>query len=620
MLNYAVITIMVVMSTIFTPTHCIYNCSTAYACMGETINTVDIVYGEGYQSLNGATIVTTKYIHCQGAFSCHNTHSLSSSSVAYCEGENSCTNSASIDAHSGLYCEGSLSCVHANITSKERVHCRGAYSCANSQIQLDHKSTVNTVQSSIYGYGAYSLQNVIIFSTNNSEIFLHGYQAGFGGTMYCQTDHICTINCKANGCAMFYVQCDGICTINSHSNDTVAPITNPVAYNRSMADFLHVYDTTDDACTEQQEFTFDNGRQNVNENSNDIVHNTQNGDHICCRGSRSCSGINNIITSDESVVCSGWWSCFNSVEMMTINSQNGSIYCAGEEACRYANIVTPNNVYCSSHGGCRDTMIVGADNVFCIGKISCKSSNILSSGDMNVYLLGTESGYGAKITCKVGDNCFVLCGGGDSCVDAIVECNGLCTVQCSNDTGCPLQVTFSPTVLPSYQPTPMSYNPSMSPSTTITESRSYGTQPLIVTMSSTIVQIVSSLNDETSHVASVYRLPADLLVASFIVLILLIGVCIVNTCIKRCKAAKRQKQSYKISDDMVHIVHSNVINTEMTDIQKGNHEDTHIINNQIKAAADGTVYQKGESFEIIGDDETPMDCIRDGTQITVEGV
>eukprot|EP01084_Bolivina_argentea_P212414 361079_1 len=123
MLNYAVITIMVVMSTIFTPTHSIYNCSTAYACMGETIKTVDIVYGEGYQSLNGATIVTTKYIHCQGAFSCHNTHSLSSSSVAYCEGENSCTNSASIDAHSGLYCEGSLSCVHANITSKERVHC-----------------------------------------------------------------------------------------------------------------------------------------------------------------------------------------------------------------------------------------------------------------------------------------------------------------------------------------------------------------------------------------------------------------------------------------------------------------------------------------------------------------
>eukprot|EP01083_Nonionella_stella_P086355 239931_1 len=635
MMNYVHIWLMIALLTIiFTRTETALSCMNAYSCNNTEQLYSATVIGGGYRSLEGATIVATNYVHCKGSFSCDSVSAISL--IVLCDGQNACA-STNIQAESEVTCHGSLSCIHSTIHSNI-IRCHGVYSCANTHIN-------NT--SSIYGSGAYSLQNVTILSANNLDISLHGYHSGFGGKLHCQTGHHCTINCTANACEMFLVQCDGICTINTHSNYTIPPITNLTSYNGSVSYLLHDAETNvidkDDACNAQQELNFDNEAEH--QYDSDIIQNAPNGEHICCRGSSSCYAIDNIITSDGAIVCNGMQSCFDAATT-TINSTNGSIYCAGRESCRYADIATSDNVWCSAYGGCMDTFILNAQKVYCIGTIACKSAAITSSGDMNIYLLGEESGYSAVINCKSGDNCFIICGGANACTDAELICNGWCTVRCNSDTGCPLQHTTRPTTLPSRQPTSLSYNPSASPNNpTLVPTNNPSLFPTMrgivaiipsfdsLTASLTTVQTASSLNHDRDG-TQIESDNANISGLSMPVIVLLIvcaaGMCMCTVIVasKQCNNADTTKQLQApgiVSPDEVDqiphgVVHMN--HMELNEVDQGAQ-----IGNEVTSKAVHEINDQTEdSFEVIGDDETPMDRSKDheensieGDKITVEG-
>merc|ERR1712157_313717 len=52
-----------------------------------------------------------------------------------------------------------------------------------------------------------------------------------------------------------------------------------------------------------------------------------------------------------------------------------------------------------------------------------------------------------------GDECNIVCGGPDSCDDLTVNCDGLCSVQCDEDTDCPRIISANPTPSPTEAPT-----------------------------------------------------------------------------------------------------------------------------------------------------------------------
>merc|ERR1712241_642782 len=95
------------------------------------------------------------------------------------------------------------------------------------------------------------------------------------------------------------------------------------------------------------------------------------------------------------------------------------------------------------------------------GYDACEGTQIESNGSVNIYFLGYESGEDAVVNCLEGDECNIVCGGSGSCYDLTANCDGLCSVQCDGDTGCPEIVSANPTPAPTNAP---SVSPTVAPS------------------------------------------------------------------------------------------------------------------------------------------------------------
>eukprot|EP01083_Nonionella_stella_P270440 915828_1 len=108
---------------------------------------------------------------------------------------------------------------------------------------------------------------------------------------------------------------------------------------------------------------------------------------------------------------------------------NGPVFCEARAACWYAHIYTIDRVYCD-------------------GQFSCKGSSITSVGDLIVYLLGYKSGLDSTITCASLNTCSIICKGYQSCLGVTLVSNGICAVDCNENTACPNGWTASPTSAP----------------------------------------------------------------------------------------------------------------------------------------------------------------------------
>ena len=136
------------------------DCSSAYSCINQSIDTTEWVRGYGYKSLFGRSTditISNSYLSCGGAFSCNNIASISTSGDIgddiFCHGSNSCANIKTSDFMNNIYCTGSHSCQQTNINSSTFVtelQCLGYLSCANSQIERTNLVVAD---------GAYSLLN-----------------------------------------------------------------------------------------------------------------------------------------------------------------------------------------------------------------------------------------------------------------------------------------------------------------------------------------------------------------------------------------------------------------------------------------------------------------------------
>merc|ERR1711902_331054 len=140
------------------------------------------------------------------------------------------------------------------------------------------------------------------------------------------------------------------------------------------------------------------------------------------------------------------------------------LICSGASSCQSANdLKADGNIYCLGYESCEESEITVSDeqSLYCSGDSACDETQIESNGSVNVYFLGQESGSEAVVNCLEGDECNIVCGGYDSCSDLTANCDGLCSVQCDGDTGCPEIVSANPTPAPTNAP---SVSPTVAPS------------------------------------------------------------------------------------------------------------------------------------------------------------
>ena len=128
-------------------------------------------------------------------------------------------------------------------------------------------------------------ESVIQSDSGVLEVYLRGYQSGFGATIICEAGDSCDIFCFHNGCQMLYLECEqnSVCNITLNNNDSA--ITIPAIQNRNEYDYS-VFDgafstlSNDELCNNALNFVFDNylERTQIIENSGPV----------CCRGDQSC--------------------------------------------------------------------------------------------------------------------------------------------------------------------------------------------------------------------------------------------------------------------------------------------------------------------------------------------
>eukprot|EP01084_Bolivina_argentea_P019820 36850_1 len=287
------------------------------------------IYGFGYKSLYGpsTSITTNKYSHpnqvfCGGAFACAQISFINTQYFVDCYGSHSCANIDGLSYINAEYvrCFGSNSCQNSNIIASENVGCYGSQSCISTNLSVPN----------IFGKGAYSLYESIIdsrfvinFNSQTLNVYLYGYQSGFGATIICRAGDVCNIYCYNNGCEMLYVECEenSDCNILLNNNDasiTIPPITDMNEYDYTLYDIKHV---TNELCDNASNFVYDNN----NEHSGIIEINEQNTGPVCCRGYLSCKNTVSIAFTDivsDIVVCSGSQSCEN-----TIINTTKSVFC-----------------------------------------------------------------------------------------------------------------------------------------------------------------------------------------------------------------------------------------------------------------------------------------------------
>ena len=80
--------------------------------------------------------------------------------------------------------------------------CEGLNSCKDLYISSGESHT--SIIEELSANGMFSLQNSEIYSNGNdgitNEYYFYGWYSGYGTSIHCQEEHVCTITCKNNGC------------------------------------------------------------------------------------------------------------------------------------------------------------------------------------------------------------------------------------------------------------------------------------------------------------------------------------------------------------------------------------------------------------------------------------
>eukprot|EP01084_Bolivina_argentea_P027254 50671_1 len=388
-------------------------CETADSCSNTIINASNIAIN-GYKSGSNSTINVTNEVRCDGSLSC--SQSLISSIDILLMGVLS-GYEASLMSDNRIECDGSNSCISTTITSGQELYCNSEVSCSYSNI-----SGIELIN----GFGAFSLTNAIIRSTNingnNLNIFFYGYKSGNGAQIHCESSHSCDIHCMGNSCDK--IECHGNgCNIN-YEKTTSATLINP--YNAL------------NTATNNQLRCNDNNAWSLDDAHNQYVHGWMSIDSnvtsLCCRGDQSCSGGYNIgnvnIDYSGEIVCGGFDSCSY---LKKINNYEHNIFCEGYGACYQSEIYTDGSdgtVHCSGSHSCENTKIT-ANNVICSGTNSCCWSDIIShgyGGDVFFQFIGSISRNMVNVHCKENDVCYIFMIPDPDHDGISFQCDGKCII------------------------------------------------------------------------------------------------------------------------------------------------------------------------------------------------
>eukprot|EP01084_Bolivina_argentea_P108444 193810_1 len=256
-----------------------------------TVNAQDIQC-RNYQECANDTNITTpsnQYdIRCEGSFSCASTSAMLTGDNIDCYGSRACVSIPSIqyvaEGKGWSYCDGLESCADSVFTMKI-LHCYGSKACIGTTI---------TAATEVRGYGAYSLQNASIIAVNkNITISLYGHYACYGCTIQCNGTSQCAIICAGTACANLNIIGSGVWNVSYLSQDTIRTnVTN---------------DGTVDAIKNDQECTqsFDIFQERWQ--ASNIISNETGA--VCCRGQESCRDIGMISMGNNTLFCSGSYSC-----------------------------------------------------------------------------------------------------------------------------------------------------------------------------------------------------------------------------------------------------------------------------------------------------------------------
>jgi len=193
----------------------------------------------GYQSCADSSdiqVLPDGQFHCTGAQSCSssniNCHAISVS----CLGNAACSDSTiNNNGKWGTSCHAPYSCENAKIISSvggggSWVSCHGVYACKSATISPTASgvtiysrgylsatlATIYGKDNQIIGYGYQSFAYSTIDSNNEATIVvkLFAYQAGYGATLICRGNSVCTLDCIENSCENMDYICPSTATCN----------------------------------------------------------------------------------------------------------------------------------------------------------------------------------------------------------------------------------------------------------------------------------------------------------------------------------------------------------------------------------------------------------------------
>lgn len=400
---------------------------------------------------------------------------LSSSGAIACFGYGSCAMVDEISQGSGsggsVQCYGEYSCYGSTMDNGAggnfNVQCWGTRSCSNTLIY--NAATLN-------GQSDRAFENSLIINDDSSRVsnaYFYFYSAfsGNNATINCTNGTSCYINCYVNGCNnLNIVQCDNNsnnCSsniiINCYDDAIVSDlcpngldnVTNIIDDLLNDDDYDEILDLTIRADIRDASRTCNSNITNAticaNTSECNSIPITTNGVPLCCLSYNGCNGagsnitvsinpiLNGSVIEQTALRCDAIGTCRRDDDV--IKAINGghmfftaweagkatgilkttdeySIICSSEDACRSQTIVNSKNVCCAAVDSCyqtemkdikssvyslayratrQSTLSTIGNNVYCIGYGACDSTDLNDIGG-NMFANGYDALYGGQIT------------------------------------------------------------------------------------------------------------------------------------------------------------------------------------------------------------------------------
>ena len=168
--------------------------------------------------------------------------------------------------------------------------------------------------------------------------------------------------------------------------------------------------------------------------------------------------VTNTDCDNTCVDCMGGYSCASAVDLYAKNKQ-GVQRCYGASSCINAERIYGGMIMAGLSAAANTVLIASSayeDNILCEGDHSCSyatmtvhenleadgayalfGSTITSNTNIDVYLRGHFAAYGATLTCRSSDKCYVYCYG-TGCAGFFVDCQGTCTITLGADATAPM--------------------------------------------------------------------------------------------------------------------------------------------------------------------------------------